>query len=71
MDTKKELKVTFTRSYKGEPLAVVHNMPGLDAEMFPAHMRAVAAALQQAAAECESRPMGKRSFRQVTKIFPL
>lgn len=56
------LDVTFTRCREGKPLATVHNMPGLDADMRPEQMRKLAEALLKAADYCDSRPMGKRSF---------
>jgi hypothetical protein len=47
MDT--HLAVTLTRAYNRRPLAVVHNLPGQDAELFPDQLRALAAALVAAA----------------------
>jgi hypothetical protein len=67
----KELTVELTQTKDLQPLAVVCNLPGLNAEMPPAQMRALAAALRVAAEECESRPMGKNSFLQVTKSYGL
>ena len=52
MDT--HLAVTFTRSFDRLPLAVVHNLPGLDADLFPSQLRALANALHQAADACEA-----------------
>ncbi len=66
-----ELSVTLTHTFKSEPLAVVHNMPGMDAEMTPAQMRALSACLLEAAKDCEARPMGKRAFREVKRSYAL
>lgn len=49
-----ELRVKVTADRHGQPLAVVKNLPGLDADMTPAQMRRLAVALYQAAADCES-----------------
>jgi len=53
---KKTLKVTISRTFKDKPMATVHNLPGLDAEMTPAQLRALGAALVGAAFEAESMP---------------
>ena len=52
MDT--HLAVTFTRTFDRCPLAVVHNLPGQDADLFPWQLRALASALLQAADACEA-----------------
>lgn len=65
------LIVTLTQNRHGKPLATVRNFPGLDADMTPAQMRAMAAALEAAATECEQRPMGKRYFHQIVKNYPM
>jgi hypothetical protein len=65
------LIVTLTHTYKQQPLAVIHNMPGMDAEMTPAQMRALASCLTKAAEECEARPMGKRTFLAVKRGYAL
>lgn len=52
MDT--HLAVTLTRSFDRRPLAVVHNLPGLDADLFPSQLRALANALHQAADACDA-----------------
>ncbi len=48
------LAVSFGRTYLNQPLAIVHNLPGGDAELQPAQLRALAAALLAAAQDCES-----------------
>jgi hypothetical protein len=67
----KELTVLFTRTSDLKPLAVVRNLPGLDAEMTPSQMRSLAEALREAAEECEARPTGKKAFMKVTKSYGL
>jgi hypothetical protein len=52
MDT--HLAVTYTRGYDRRPLAVVHNLPGQDADLLPWQLRALASALNQAADACEA-----------------
>lgn len=48
------LAVSFQRTYLNRPLAIVHNLPGRDAEPQPEELRALAAALLSAAADCEA-----------------
>jgi len=64
------LTVVLTKTHDRKPLAVVRNLPGLDAELAPSEMRALADALRVAAEESESRPMDK-NFTQVTKHYSL
>ena len=66
-----DLEVLHTQTYDRSPLATLRNLPGNDADMTPAQMRALAAALEAAASECESRPMGKRHFLRVVKSYPM
>ena len=53
----KELRVRHCTAHDGQPLAVVHNLPGEGAELRPVQMRALAHALLAAADECEGRPV--------------
>lgn len=66
-----ELEVLHTQTYDRRPLATLRNLPGNDADMTPAQMRALAAALEAAAAECERRPMGKKHFSRTVKRYPM
>jgi len=66
-----ELTVVLTQTYDRKPLAIVRKLPGFDAEMTPSQMRVLADALYRAAEECESKPMGKKAFMQVTKSYSL
>jgi hypothetical protein len=66
----KELTVVLAKTYDHKPLAVVRNLPGLDAEMRPSEMRALADALRTAADECEGRPTGK-GYVRVTRKYGL
>ena len=52
--TDSHLAVTFTRTFDRKPLAVVHNLPGDDAEMQPDQLRGLAAVLVRAASDCEA-----------------
>ena len=54
------LHVRMTETRHGEPLATVRNLPGGDADMTPAQMRALAQALLAAATDCEARSIGKK-----------
>jgi hypothetical protein len=52
-DVDNNLAVSFQRTYMNQPLAIVHNLPGGDAELQPSQLRALAAALLAAAQDCE------------------
>lgn len=47
------LHVKHTLTYRGEPLAVVDNLPGAYAELRPEQLRRLASALMSAADDCE------------------
>lgn len=66
-----ELEVLHTQTYDRRPLATLRNLPGNDADMTPAQMRALATALLAAADECEARPMDKRHFLRVKRSYEL
>lgn len=51
---KKQLHVQLTKDRHGNPLAIVENLPGLDAEMTPDSMRSLARALIMAAEYCDA-----------------
>lgn len=61
----KALTVTHTRTHLGGPLAVLDGLPGGHAELVPAELRALAAALLRIAADSESRPRGRSHTRGV------
>jgi hypothetical protein len=66
------LRATLTRTYRGEPLAVIDGLPGGGAELMPAQLRALAATLLHIAADCESRPApGKRPLPPVSRDYIL
>lgn len=50
----KSITVKHTVDRQQRPLAVVGDFPGLDAELSPAQLRALSAALAAAADECEA-----------------
>lgn len=56
------LEVVLTQTSDQKPLATVSNLPGFDADLTPPQMRALAAALWRAAAECELQPMDRKHF---------
>lgn len=67
----RELIATLTSTFDGAPLAVVDNLPGGYAELRPAQLRALAAALLGIAADCEAHHRrGKRAGRP-RKAYPL
>jgi len=65
------LDVVITQTFDGRPLATVRNFPGGDADLTPAEMRRLAAALAAAAEECERQPMDRRNFRRLARSFPM
>ncbi len=64
-----DLRATLTTTYRGEPLAVVDGLPGDGAELQPARLRALAAALLQIAGDLESRPAPKRNPQPTRKEY--
>lgn len=56
---KPTIAIRHTTDRHGAPLAIVYDFPGLFAEMRPAEMRRMAAALCQAADDCEARAARK------------
>jgi hypothetical protein len=61
---KKILKVKHCRTHDGKPLATVDGLPGDMADLRPAQLRALAAAMLKVADDCEARPMGPRTYRE-------
>lgn len=50
----KTLRAQLTVTYRDEPLAVIENLPGYGAELTPAQLRALSAALLAVANDAES-----------------
>ncbi len=66
------LQATLTKTYRGEPLAVVDNLPGGGAELRPEQLRALAAALLQIATDCEAQPAkGRKPLPTVRRQYPM
>lgn len=65
------LNVKHTVTRHGAPLAVVDGMPGEGAELTPAQLRQLAAALQAAADECEILHDSTRRQIPVRREYPL
>jgi hypothetical protein len=65
------LHVVLTQSFDHKPLATVRNLPGGDADLTPAQMRALSAALCAAADDCEMQPMDRRQFKQKNRMYDL
>jgi len=54
------LEARLTRTHDGAPLAVIEGLPGGDAELRPAQLRSLAAALLKVAADAEARKLVHR-----------
>jgi len=54
------LEATLTRTHDGAPLAVIEGLPGGGAELRPAQLRSLAAALLKVAADAEARKLVHR-----------
>ena len=67
----KPLSATLTKTYTGEPLAVVDNLPGGFAELRPAELRELARALVRIADDCEARPTKGRGWAPARREYPL
>lgn len=65
------LDVKHTVTYKSEPLVCFSNLPGYDAELTPAQIRQLAAAMLLAAAECEALVEHTRRRSPVRREYPL
>lgn len=66
-----KLEVILTQTFDHKPLATVNNLPGLYAELTPEQMRALAAALCEAARDCEAQPMHHKQFRQKKRVYEI
>jgi hypothetical protein len=67
----KTLTVSLSRTFDGAPLAVVDNLPGGGAELRPAQLRALAAALQRIADDCEARPVKGRHWTPEKRSYSM
>ena len=67
----KTLRVRHARDRFEKPLAILENMPGEGMEAYPEQLRQLAAALAQAAAECEARDTRARRFVEKASEYPL
>lgn len=67
----KTLTANLTRTFDGKPLAVVDNLPGGLAELRPDQLRALAAALQRIADDCEARPLKGKAWAPVRRAYPV
>ena len=65
------IRATLTRTYRGEPLAVLHGLPGGAAELTPAQLRALAQTLTEIAAACEARPKRRGVIVNEIRDFPV
>lgn len=67
----RKLEVILTQTFDQRPLTTVSNLPGQYADLTPAQLRALAAALYMAARECEAQPMDPKHFRQKERSYEL
>ena len=67
----KTLQVKHTVSIAPAPLVCFSNLPGYDAEMTPDQIRHLAAALLQAAYECEALFKHTRKYGPVRREYAL
>lgn len=68
------LTVELAQTFDHRPLAIVDGLPGDYAELTPARLRALAAALERIAADAESRPLVRRSGKPMPaeqRVYPL
>lgn len=66
-----KLEMILTQTFDQKPLATISNLPGSDADLTPAQMRALAAALSMAAEECESQPMDHNHFGRKKRVYDI
>lgn len=71
MTNRESLRVKHTVSYKADPLVCFSNLPGYDAEMTPAQIRTLAAALLQVASDCEALAETTRWYGPVRREYQL
>lgn len=64
------VSATLCKSRHGEPLALV-DMPGGDAGLTPAELRALAAVLLQIAVDAEAQPLKHKHYRPTKKAYQL
>jgi hypothetical protein len=69
MDT--ALTANLTRTHLGAPLATVEGLPGGCADLTPAQLRALAAALEKIATDCEARPASGRHWTPERRSYPV
>jgi hypothetical protein len=65
------LRVKHTVDYRDRPLVSFGNLPGWDADMSPADIRALANAMLKAADECESLANYTKSYGPVRREYLL
>lgn len=65
------LLVKHTLTWRDEPLLCFRNLPGYDAEMLPAAVRALAAAMLRAADDCEALRAEARRYGPQVREYAL
>ena len=66
-----ELTATLCQTYERKPLAVIEGLPGSNAELTPAQLRALAEGLLRIAADAEAQPMGARTYLRKRREYPM
>ena len=71
MSTIKTLAVKHTATFKGEPLVCFSNLPGDGAELTPAQIRKLAAALLTIADDCDAHARSVRRYADRRREYPV
>lgn len=71
MSTLSTLSVKHTATFQGAPLVCFSDLPGPDAELTPAQIRALAATLLTIAEDCEAHARGIRRALDVRRDYPI
>ena len=71
MAQKRELRVTFAPNHEGKLFVIVHNLPGLEAELTVEGIRVLADALGAIASDAEAAAKKKGKVRRETMSYPL
>lgn len=71
MSAIKGLAVKHTATFKGDPLVCFSDLPGADAELTPAQIRKLAAALLTIADDCEAHARSVRRYADRRCEYPV
>lgn len=71
MSAIKTIAVKHTATFNGEPLVCFRNLPGDDAELRPAQIRELAAALLTIANDCDAHAKSIRRGVDIRREYPV